>query len=138
MILFGAVFVPCVIAGATWGGQRRMEAFRDFPARSQPLVRAIKSFEKDHGRPPATLKDLVPKYLASVPPTGMSAYPTYDYFTGADAMDRFAGNPWVLSVSTISGLINFDAMLYFPKQNYDEWRYSFQLERVGDWAYHHE
>jgi hypothetical protein len=137
LILFGAVFVPCTVAGNSAGNRRRIEAFRDFPEHSRPLVKAITSYETDRGRPPATLNDLVPQYIAAVPSTGMSAYPEYRYRTGAEA-EWYAGNPWVLSVSTYRAFGNWDEFLYFPRQNYDDYRFSNALEPVGDWVYHHE
>ena len=56
-------------------------------------------------------------------------------FTDAKNWDD---NPWVLVVFTPGGGINFDRMLYFPKQNYPRSGYGGGIERVRDWAYVHE
>jgi len=137
-LLLVVLLVPSCIAGIRLGYITRMAGMRSFAQRSQPLISAIKRFEKDQSIPPKKLQDLVPKYLAAVPTTGMMAYPRFEYHTGVEAQKKYAGNPWVLSVRTPSGGINFDQILYFPMQNYPMHGYSGSLERVADWAYVHE
>ena len=71
-------FIICVrVAGVV-----RMQAMREFAERSQPLVAAIHAYEREQGRPPSGLQELVPKYLPSIPATGMTAYPEYQLYTG--------------------------------------------------------
>ena len=132
------ILLPSTIAGNVIGHRLRMDGMRDCAERSRPLVRAIEEYERDNGLPPGSLNTLVPKYLPAVPQTGMMAYPVYRYHTGADAEEQFAGNQWVLAIRTPSGGINYDRMLYFPKRNYNEYRFADDLELAGDWAYHHE
>ncbi|MBX7166717.1 MAG: hypothetical protein K1X74_10260 [Pirellulales bacterium] len=109
-----------------------------FSRRSQELVTAISTYERVNGRPPAALAELVPKYLPSIPWTGMSRYPDYEYRCDSSTPKEYGGNPWVLLVETTVGFMNFDQMLYFPKQNYPEYGYGGSLERIGNWAYVHE
>jgi hypothetical protein len=126
--------------GAYLGGFARMAGMRDFAHRSDPLIRAIEQYEKDHGEAPQRLAELVPKYLAALPGTGMAAYPEYRYHRRGVESDHFLrGNPWALSVFTPKGWgFNWDMMIYLPDQNYPSHAYSGRLERVGDWAYVHE
>jgi hypothetical protein len=65
----------------------------------------------------------------------MRAYPEYRYTPNAT---NYEGNPWVITVFTPSGGINFDQFMYFPLTNYPKTGYGGWLERVGDWAYVHE
>jgi hypothetical protein len=104
-------------------------------SRSEALVGAIRSFAEREGRPPTDLQELVPKYFARIPKTGMPAYPDYRYSTEPS---RWKGNPWVLYIDCTSGGINFDMFIYFPLQNYPETGYGGSLERIGEWAYVHE
>lgn len=60
-------------------GEARSYAFARLSDRSEALVRAIEEYESSHGRPPATLGDLVPSFLSEMPGTGMPAYPAYEY-----------------------------------------------------------
>ncbi|MBM4044395.1 MAG: hypothetical protein FJ279_04715 [Planctomycetes bacterium] len=115
----------------------RMTAFHELAGRSAPLVQAIHKFDEENGRPPVSLDDLVPRYLPSIPGTGMGAYPRYEYVAGDKAKQRY-GNPWALYIHTSIGFCNFDMFLYFPNQNYPEKGYGGVLERVRDWAYVHE
>lgn len=115
-----------------------MQGMAEFAKRSQPLIAAIKDFEQDQGRPPESLAELVPAYLAEVPGTGMLTYPEYEYQHGKAARNRYADNPWVLIVNTPSAILNWDQMFYFPRQNYADVPFRAGLERVGDWAYNHE
>jgi hypothetical protein len=124
-----------LMVSAGIGGRVRMNAFFNLSERSKPLVAAIVAFENEHGHPPENLQALVPKYLPSIPATGMGAYPKYDYLTSAT---NWYGNPWVLRVSTSLGVLNWDQFIYFPLTNYPATGYGGTLERIGDWAYVHE
>jgi hypothetical protein len=131
-------FIPCCVGGIVLGQRVRSAGMLAFTQRSRPLIAAIEKYEQDHSVPPPTLDALVPHYLPAIPTTGMMAYPEYEYHTGVDARREYAGNPWALSVSTPSGGINFDTILYFPNQNYPKHGYGGWLEPIGDWAYVHE
>ncbi|MCW5557110.1 MAG: hypothetical protein KIT22_04640 [Verrucomicrobiae bacterium] len=117
------------------GESVRMRAFHRLAERSKPLVAAVHAYEQKHGRPPESLEALVPEFIPFVPSTGMGAYPEYRYSTPATNHD---GNPWVITVFTPSGGINFDQFMYFPLTNYPKAGYGGWLERIGDWAYVHE
>lgn len=138
ILLLSLLFVPCCILGFRLGQRVRMQGIKDFATRSHFLIAAIQEYERDHQSPPSSLGDLVPNYLDAVPTTGMSAYPEYRYHTGEEAKQEYDDNPWALSVFTPSGGINFDMMLYFPKQNYPIHGFGGSLERIGEWAYVHE
>lgn len=132
-LIWIAAFYVCVRAG----DRIRMAAMRELAVRSRPLVRAIHEFEKERGAPPQALTELVPRYLAAVPGTGLAAYPDFELLSGEKAAGH-EGNPWVLSVRTPSGGINFDGLYYYPKQNYPERKGGDWWERVEEWAYLHE
>ncbi len=92
-----------------------MQDWQSFSQRSQRLIDAIETYERENDIPPASLDDLIPDYLQAVPSTGMNAYPNFEYQTGPETQKLYYDNPWILSVFTPSGLINFDMMLYMPK-----------------------
>jgi hypothetical protein len=138
LLVFALAGVVGLFGGVRLGNIARMSGMRSFAKRSEAVVTAIHQYERDHGEPPSHLDSLVPTYLNTVPTTGMAAYPEYRYHSGVDAMERFYGNPWALSVFTPRGFINFDMMVYLPKQNYPERGYGGVLEHVGSWAYVHE
>ncbi len=138
LVLFTVLYFVCCLAGIRLGHQTRMIGMRDFTIRAKPLVAAIHQYEQDHHAPPESLQNLVPEYLPAIPSTGMGAYPEFQYSTGANCRRRNHENPWTLSVLTSIGILNWDRLLYFPRQNYPEHGYSGTLERVGDWAYVHE
>ena len=113
-----------------------MNAFHSLAERSKPMVNAIRAYEQKHGNPPDSLDALVPEFIPFVPTTGIGAYPKYDYsvVTNAD----YGGNPWIITIFTPSGGINFDQFMYWPLTNYPAKGYGGWIERVGDWAYVHE
>jgi hypothetical protein len=131
------LFLASCFFGLTWGKQIRMAGMAACAERSKALVDAIKRFERDHAAPPHALADLVPAYLDVVPDTGMKGYPEYNYFVGNEAKGRFVDNPWALSINTYV-FMNFDSLIYLPRQNYPESGCGGWLEPVGDWAYVHE
>lgn len=47
--------------------------------RAEPLIKAIESYAKDHGRAPKDLLLLVPDYISAIPTTGLPAEPTFKY-----------------------------------------------------------
>ena len=135
LALCSVVYLVAFILSVRIGESVRMSAFHRLAERSKPLVAAVHAFEQKHGRPPESLQALVPEFILSIPATGMGAYPEYRYLTPASNHD---GNPWVISIFTPSGGINFDQFLYLPLTNYPTEGYGGWLERVGDWAYVHE
>lgn len=46
---------------------------------SASLVAAIDRYQADHSRPPETLDDLVPKYIAAIPGSGYPPQPDFNY-----------------------------------------------------------
>ena len=136
LTLCSVAYVAALPVASRIGEKVRMKAFHRLAGRSRPLVSAIHNYEKKYGHPPESLESLVPEFIAKVPATGIAAYPEYRY--SRSATNRYHGNPWVITIFTPSGGINFDQFMYFPLTNYPEVGYGGRLERVGDWAYVHE
>jgi hypothetical protein len=65
--------------------------------RSLPLVSAIVSFDKEQGRPPENLLELVPWHVYEIPNTGIGASPDFIYVVGDEAQRKY-DKPWVLYV----------------------------------------
>lgn len=137
ILLAGAIYLIIGIGGIRLSVNVRHNGFVDLAQRSRPLVSAIQQFDTKYGKPPANLEQLVPEFLPNVPPTGIGAYPNYEYVAVPDQV-TYEGNPWILKVRTPSGGMNWDMFLYFPKQNYPKAGYGGWLERIEDWAYVHE
>lgn len=137
-LLVAVLLIPCGLLGIFLGQKVRTAGMLAFTQRSQLLVAAITRYEQDHSRPPHSLADLVPDYLPVIPSTGMMAAPEYHYHTGDEARDQYCRNPWALSVQTPSGGLNFDMMLYLPRQNYPSRAWGGGLEIIGTWACVHE
>ena len=78
--------------------------------RAQPLIDAIQHYAKDMGHPPPTLDDLVPKYIAAIPGTGLDICPSYLY-----SVDMKSGR-WSISVKL--GAIGFRHIAYSPSNDY--------------------
>lgn len=114
-----------------------MQAFLELSERSTPIIDAVRTYEAKNGIPPNNLEQLVPDYLPNIPITGIKAYPTYELYV-PKLPHEIDGNPWMLSVLTPEAGINFDMLMYLPKENYPENGYGGWLERVGHWAYVHE
>ncbi len=134
-ILFSTLLsIPFLIASLFMTAHVRHNAFVALAERSRPLISAIKQYEKAKGTSPPSLESLVPEYIARVPGTGMSAYPSYKY-----APKPNEHSTWRLSVECPSGMINWDEFYYEPEQSYQlgsvvgGWN-----ERIGDWIYFHE
>jgi len=127
-----AAFVGSCIGGIKLGAHIRNEQLLDVTERARPLIDAISAYQADHGRPPATLDELVPKYLDRIPETGIGARPTFHYVTNHPG--PLHGNPWVLGATPPTPIMGFDSFHYFPRQNYSEAGYV----PMGDWGYFHD
>lgn len=129
-IIVAGVMVPGVYPGMAAHLYLRKVAFEVLADRSSILVEAIKQYEGNTGAPPATLNDLVPRYLAEIPHTGMAAYPNYEYSTASEFCS--AANAWSVIVIAAESF-NFDVFMYCPEKDYPS-----RFEAIGDWAYLHE
>ncbi len=139
LLFSNLIYILLAILLMMAGSSLRKQAFHDLAKDSQPLIVAIKKYEVDNKNPPSSLNKLIPKYISSIPLTGMGAYPEYKYFVVTEKYKAaWHENPWVLYVDTPSGFLNWDQFLYFPRGNYPKTGYSGVLVRYGDWAYLHE
>ncbi|MHB9131617.1 MAG: hypothetical protein ACYDBB_11085 [Armatimonadota bacterium] len=112
-----------------WRDQVWQQAFTTVVNHSQPLISAINQYQAGHhGTPPPSLNALVPKYLSTIPGTGLRAFPAYCY--------RIDDNgAWALSVYCSRGLIDFSSYEYHPNQNDPAFSSRDAISRVGNWVY---
>jgi hypothetical protein len=130
LIVICVVLVIGTFVGAKLGNMVRMNAFYRLAIRSKPLVATIQQYSNDEGHPPASLQNLVPKYLSEIPTTRMGAYPKFEYKC-SKTPEQFSGNPWILSVPCPIGMLNWDEFFYFPQQNYPTVGYGGHFRRLG-------
>jgi MFS family permease len=134
--IVGIVMIPSVLLAMTSHSALRVPAFHLLAARSVPLVQAIETYEHEKGAPPGALDDLVPEYLAEVPRTGMSAYPTYEYAPGPGYYCS-DNTSWNISI-LVGDVLNWDMFFYCPGQDYPAKAGGDPVEVIGAWAYLHE
>ncbi len=139
VFLIGLVSMVSFFGGLLTSSFVRTKQFEDLAERSMPLISAISRFEKEHGKPPAKLDELVPAYLKEVPHTGMGAYPDYEYkvSTTEPGPDHLAA-AWELSVPCSIGILNWDVFYYLPTEKYPEYDYGGYTEPIKNWAYVHD
>lgn len=95
----------------------RISAFHQIVQRGMPIVDAIKKYIIEQGHPPATLEDLVPRYLPEIPTTGVPTGSEYMYEV-AKKEKSFYGNPWMLRMVPPQGGFSFEELLYLPLEDY--------------------
>jgi hypothetical protein len=120
-IVTAGVMVPGVYPGMAVHLYLQKVAFGAFAERSATLVEAINRYKHDAGVPPDVLADLVPRYLAKIPHTGMSAFPEYHY----TARPCSAGSAWNIAI-----YVGFDMFVSCPEKDYGS-----RVEMIGDWGY---
>lgn len=123
-----------LVAGLKVGWIARGALFARLARRAQPLVVAVERFRAETGHSPSSLAELVPKYIAEVPPTGMIGYGPFEY---REQSKRSQAAGYELSVPCGSGM-NWDVFVYWPSGDYPEFMYGGGVERMGGWAYVHE
>lgn len=132
-----------------WQNERLPE-LRNTMQDAAPIIAAIRKHEKDHGRPPERLQELVPRYLPAIPSPGNVSRSINWEYEGADKdspyplSDAPHDGKWTLGVrvrrdfcSRCGGSFG-DTFAYHSSENYSEMDYGGTLEKVGDWGYYHE
>lgn len=124
---FNAALIGICIVSVVLTNVARVQAYSAFAKRSQPVVDAILNFEANTGRPPRTLDELVPEYLAKLPTTGFGPNPNYNYVVTIEPTESSPGH-WELSANTMNSLLGA-VLVYDAKRDYQE------KSRYGDWVY---
>lgn len=91
-------------------------------ARGDAVVSAIRQFERDHGRHPRDLNEIVPSHLASLPSTGAAFSPDFSYSAG--------DQDWTLIVGLTQGPLD-DTLLICRSD--EEFEASWCSTRYGAW-----
>jgi hypothetical protein len=133
-------FAACagVVGGAYLGTglarPQRLRSIEHVPSRASALVQAIEAFERDQGRAPDRLEELVPRYLDAIPPTGLGGHPRWFYnrapYSSHPSDAEYGDNPWLLKLFVGSRFVGSCQVLYFPDR-----RYPAGATRIGEWAY---
>ena len=116
LIAIGLVAADVVLYSAV-----RDAGIRRLISRGDQIVAAIGSFERDQGRVPASLEELVPKYLAKIPTTEAAICPEFSY--GGDSRS------WEIAVGLTQWILDDTRLLYHSDQQYGGCAY-----RYGPWA----
>jgi hypothetical protein len=112
----------------------RVRSYAHLAKQAEPIVAALRAFEKANGAAPPSLDALVPGYLPALP----SWSRRLEYQRAVDlAPDQLYGNPWMIHVDASWGL-GFDSFVFFPNQTYPRFMFGGSPELVGGWAYVHE
>ncbi len=106
--------------------------FTPVAERGQAIIDAVEAFHRDNGAYPECVEDFVPAYLKEMPKTGLAGYPDFTYRKGDDTI------PYVVSVNTPRGGLNWDEFIYWPTGNYEKHYWGGWIEPVGKWVYFHE
>ncbi len=139
MLLIAALLVSAAFAGyfplvtvATRLQDRVWQAcYPRIRERGQPIIDALRSFERDHGHPPGGLVALVPEYLPDIPTTGVDAYPDFLYREAT----AWRKTSWQLTASTPRGIIDFSAYVYCSDPKDPDLTAPSSEQRVGQWVY---
>jgi hypothetical protein len=94
----------------------------------EPLVAALRHYEKEHGKAPAGLPELVPAYLQHLPETGVEEWPRYQYVVSQDRLH------WSLYVGTPThAFMDFSEVSYYSGSKCSKEESEFQ-----GWCVHEE
>lgn len=119
LLVVANVSLPLAYAALHWlGPPLERAAVARVVTRGEPLVAAIKRYESEHGEPPFCLAELVPRYLESLPSTGLRGGPEFAYARYEARPDsRVAADrrtTWRLAVHLPSGPVFHDALQTGP------------------------
>lgn len=132
-----ACFVGLWFAATIGGLGVRHLAFVRASRVGDGIVGALAQFKRQTGAYPRELSELVPKYRAEIPYTGMIGYPRFDYMPDQHDIEHIPGE-YDLRIRCPSGGLNWDRFLYWPGENYPDRIQGKPVERIRGWAYVHE
>lgn len=116
-----------LLIGLSWVGHAvRMSGFERAAVRMEPLVAAIGRFEREHGRPPATLGELPASYGIVARRFGVRGCRRAEYQAGSRPGE------WELDMECPNGWITLDRFFYRPGERYASHEHHV---RFGGWAY---
>jgi hypothetical protein len=99
------------VAPASWEVAllARRASLRNIQEHAVPIVFGVAQFEKEQGRPPLVLEELVPAYMDRVPNTGLRGCPGFEYEVLDDSVSYAAeAGGWELRVPCGGGMLNWD------------------------------
>jgi hypothetical protein len=124
-----------------------------------PIIAAIRKYEKDHGRPPEKLQELVPLYLPALPPTsnvarsinweyilansqngnGYKGSHSSNWCLGIRVREDFCSRCYGFVDSLTHSSVGYeDWFMYYSSRIYPQAAHGGVLEKVGDWGYYHQ
>ena len=99
------------------------------------IIRALEAYKLDHKDYPQSLKQLIPRYLEGVPPTGMCGYPKFAYIKERALPHSKQREGYGIDVEARRGVFMSEpALFYWSSQKYPE---RMRLKKIDDWAYIH-
>lgn len=115
LLLFGVVLGVSSFIGGQLADEARNEGIERFARETEPLIAAIKAYERQHGAAPERLEQLAPGFLAAISATGLPAAPKWTY-----SQERSADGSveWRLTVVESVGL---GEILYAPEPGCGDW-----------------
>jgi hypothetical protein len=132
-VLFGFSLIIGIALGLMVADALYDLGLKLFLRRSSVVINAILDYERLNGAPPTALTDLVPGQLTTVPSTGMSVDPDYEYEPRPGFCS--AQNKWNLLIRLPGGFMSMDYLVYCPAQDYVALGPSDRLDMRGDWQY---
>jgi hypothetical protein len=123
LIVLPLFYVVSMILAEPVEAHLRNRQLRAVAARGNEVVSAISVYQRAHGKPPASLQDLVPQYIPSVPATGMATFPAFRYMPSD-------GGEWTLMTPVFVRGASYAYLEYRPSQRYEP-----TVERIDGWAF---
>lgn len=103
-----------LMVGVFMGHEVRLAYLDAATLRATPIIVAINRYEQETGRLPAQLSDLVPRFLAFIPGTGMAANPEFRFRVPSASAWEWQDSRWVLVLPASRNLLNWDQVIYVP------------------------
>ncbi len=147
LLILCAIFIMAFLATKlsqtlTW--KIHKAAFTRVSQRAEVIIQAIESYRTKEHKPPESLDDLVPEYIAKIPGTGIRSYPAFEYAT-PNSTDQYHKKilekhnaVYELRVNCFWGWIGLDHFIYWPSETYPDRIYGGDTELINKWAYVHE
>jgi hypothetical protein len=116
-------------------------AERRIIANGRPLTEAIQKFAAEHGAPPQSLSQLVPRYLPKLPETGTFNYPEFEIKVCDRGDGNCFGDRWMIYAnakdSLVRGFSGCDQYIFAPSGQYPNEEvdaFCHYAELSGGWA----
>lgn len=136
LVLIAIAIVAATAAALNGCCQLESAAYASIIVKAEPLIGAIRNYEKHNKKSPESLQRIVPEYLGAIPDTGLKYWPAYEYRVFKDK--PFTYHRWEVAVRCNTTVMSPARLFYWPTEKYPDLLNDRLVTKIRSWGYVNE